>query len=277
MLPFLLNKNVGNPMAGPTFKVGNGTIDVDGPVQGGFITTYGSATGTLSTGAVNAPVIPTVNNGGVIDIDAPVQGGSILTGGTLGNLTIGGSLSGQVVTIGNMLGTVAVNGAVQGGVIATSGSIIGNVTIGGGLTGDLLAAGNIAGNVSVHGGLLSGRIAALGSILGTLTTGDIDSHSAVVSGGSISNLNAGNVNGIVAAVGSISVGKIGNTSQALLYKQNDTADQAVIDAIFSQGLLPSLSPTDLFDHGSLLDLEDLAGILANLNSLTVQNGKLVIA
>jgi hypothetical protein len=50
----------------------------------------------------------------------------------------------------------------------------------------------------------------------------------------------------------------------------------VIDAIFSQGLLSSLSPTDLFDHATSLDLENLSELLANLNSLTVKSGKLQI-
>jgi len=155
------------------------------------------------------------------------------------------------------------------------------LTINGTLTGQLVSVGNINGNVTIKGPLQSGRIASLGSILGNLAiNGGIDSQSAIVSGGSIGNktkgtgLSVGNVNGIVASVGPINVIKIGSTSQALYYKSNDTPDAAAIDAIFSQGLLSPLSFTDLFDHASLLDLENLSVILANLNSLTVKNGKL---
>ena len=118
------------------------------------------------------------------------------------------------------------------------------------------------------------------SILGNLTiSGSIDGNSAVVSGGSIGStvfgtaLNCGAVNGIVAAVGSISVGKIGTTSNALYYKQNDTQDAAVIDAVFGQGVTP-LSAADLFDQSTLGDLLNLDQILVNLDVLTVKNGHL---
>jgi hypothetical protein len=305
------NISIGGPMSGPVVSAGNnqyGNINVNDSMLGGFITTYGSVTGNINVnGPVSGPVVSGANNqNGNITINAPVQGGSITTGGLVtGNITIGGPLNGpvvsgannqngtikvvplqalqggQVVTIGNMNGTVAINGPVQGGVIATSGSINGNLTIGGPLSGQLLSVGNINGNVTINGPLQSGRIAALGSINGNLTiNGGIDSQSALVSGGSIGNsttgtgLSVGNVNGIVASVGPINVIKIGSTNTALDYKPNDAMDKAVIDAIFSQDLLSPLSSTDLFDHASLLDLENLGQILTNLNSLSVKSGKL---
>jgi hypothetical protein len=170
---------------------------------------------------------------------------------------------------------------VQGGLIATSGSINGNLTIGGPLTGQLVTVGNITGNVTV-GGLQSGRIVTHGSILGNLTiNGSIDSQSVLISGGSIGNkstgtgLTVGNVNGIVAAEGPINAIKIGSTSSALYYVPMDTVDTTVIDEVF-KGLLSPLSSTDLFDHASLLDLDNLAAILANVNSLAVVNKKLVL-
>ena len=104
-----------------------------------------------------------------------------------------------------------------------------------------------------------------------------------MSGGSIGSkasgttLSVGNIDGIVAAVGSINIGKIGSTNTALFYKQNiPAADVALVDAIFSHGLMTPLSPADLFDHASSLDLETLGVILVNLESLTVKNGKLQI-
>ncbi len=300
---------IGGPMSGPALSAESpaAVINVNGPVEGGSITTYGSATGAITVnGTVTGPTglagsiggadklarpagaapvtTPTGSagsTGGTIAVNAPVKGGSILTGGSLGNLTIGGTLSGQVVTIGNMNGIVEISGPVQNCVIATSGSINGSVTIGGPLSGgQILSEGNVNGNLVIKGLLQNGRIAALGSILGNvMITGGIDSGSALVSGGSIGGptgkLSVGNINGIVAAVGRINVGQIGSTSQALFYGQNIPAiDGAVVDSIFSQGLLPPLGPSDQFDHAAVLDLDNLALILANLESLTVKNGKL---
>ncbi len=212
--------------------------------------------------------------------------GAITTLGSVnGNITINGPMSGRIVTIGNMNGSVTINGPVQNGLIATSGSINGALVIGGSLSnGQILSADNINGNVTINGGLESGRIAALGSINGSVSiSGSIDSQSAIVAGGAIGNKTAGTglsaagtVSGILVSVGPMNVIKIGSTSKAVLYKQNDTTDAAVIDAIFSQGLLSSLSPTDLFDHATALDLENLSVLLANLNSLTVKSGKLQI-
>jgi hypothetical protein len=298
---------IGGPMSGPAVSTGNnqyGNINVNDSMMGGFITTYGSVTGDINVnGPVSGPVVSGANNqDGTITVDAPVQGGSITTGGTVtGNITIGGPLNGpvvsgannqdgtikffvplqggRVVTIGNMNGMVTIKGPVQGGVIATNGAINGNMTIGGPLSGQIVSVGNINGNVTISGGLQSGRIAALGSILGNLRiSGTIDIQSALISGGSIGGPNGklyvGNINGIVAAVGSISVGQIGSTNTALLYKQNDALDAAVIDSIFSQGVSPL--GTDLFDQTTPLDLHNLSVILANLNSLSVKNGKLLL-
>jgi hypothetical protein len=212
--------------------------------------------------------------------------GQIIVGGNLiSQVVVNGPMSGRIVTIGNMNGAVTINGPVQNGVIAANGSINGALMIGGPLSGgQILSAGNINGNVTINGGLQSGRIAALGSINGGVSiSGSIDSRSALVSGGPIGNkakgteLSVGNIDGIVAAVGSINISKIGSTNTALYYKQNiPAADATVVDAIFSQGLLSPLSPTDLFDHASALDLENLGLILVNLESLTVKNGKLQI-
>ena len=303
-------------MSGPVVSAGNnqyGTINVNGSLLGGFITTYGSVTGNITVnGPVSGPVVSASNNqNGTININAPVQGGSLITGGAdAGNITIGGPLNGpvvsgannqngtiklvvplqggQIVSVGNITGPININGAVQGGAIASSAMIMGNLTIGGPLSGQIVSVGNITGNVTIKGPLQSGRIATLGSILGNLSVGGpIDSQSAITAGGSIGNNNnangppttfsSGDIQGIVAAVGSINVGKIGKTSHALDYESNLNAsspDAAVIDAIFL-GITP-LSPADLFDQTTLLDLNNLSLILTNMNLLSVQNGKLVI-
>ncbi len=256
-------------------------------MTGGSITTSGSDIGSITVcGSINGPILSSgagCSNGGTVIVAVPLQGGSILTGGTLGNLTVGGPITGEIVSIGNMTGTINF-GALQGGLIATAGAINGNLTMNGSLTGDLVSVGNMSGNITIKGSLQNGTIASLGSILGNLTiTGSIDSQSAIVAGGAIGNKAAGTglsaagtVSGILVSVGPMNVIKIGSTSKAVLYKQNDTTDAAVIDAIFSQGLLSSLSPTDLLDHATALDLENLSVLLANLNSLTVKSGKLQI-
>ena len=113
----------------------------------------------------------------------------------------------------------------------------------------------------------------MGSIFGNLTiAGAIDSQSAIVAGGSIGGpkgkFSAGSISGIVAAVGSINIGQTGTTNTALYDEANDTLDAAVIDSIFSQGVLP-LGPSDSFDRSIALDLGNLSQILSNLNSLKV--------
>ena len=123
-------------------------------------------------------------------------------------------------------------------------------------------------NVPVKGGAI-----LTGGTLGNLTiNGGIDSQSALVSGGSIGSprgkLRVGNISGIVAAVGSISVAQIGTTNTAMFYKSNDTLDVGVIDAIFSHGVSP-LSPADLFDTSPPMHLLNFSQILTNLNSLKV--------
>ncbi len=210
--------------------------------------------------------------------------GTITTyGSVIGNITVNGTMSGRVVTIVNINGNVTINGPVQNGVIASNGSINGALVIGGPLSGgQILSAGNMNGNITIKGSLASGRIAALGSINGNLTIdGSIDSQSTLLSGGSIGSkangtaLFVGNIDGIVAAVESIDVGQIGTTNMALYYKANDALDAAEIDAIFSQGVSP-LSPTDLFDKTTPLDLANLSQILTNLSSskvVTVNNQK----
>ncbi len=84
-------------------------------------------------------------------------------------------------------------------------------------------------------------------------------------------LASSNIYGIVAAVGPISVGTIGTTSTARHFKQNDTLDQAVFGAVFSQGMMP-LDAADLFDENAVGDLLNLDQIILNLTKLRASNG-----
>jgi hypothetical protein len=204
-----------------------------------------------------------------------------------------GTLDGQVISrgdlisqiqSGNLTGLVAAQGNIGAFFTPSGGTTtrLGGVSTGA-LSGDLLALANFIGDVTINGGLVGGRIAALGSILGNLTiSGSIDSNSVLISGGSIGStvygtkLNAGNVYGIVAAVGSFNIGTIGTTNTAKYFKQNDTLDQAVIDAVFSQGVMP-LSAADIFDQNTVGDLLNLDQIILNLADLRVSNGKLSLS
>ncbi len=281
---------INGPVSGPSFVGGSSAVTLAGvgPIEGGVISTKGAMSGSIVVaGGLSGATFTGGSGGTMVNVTVPVQGAAILTGGTTaGNISVGGPLSGQIVSIGDLNGNVAVSGPVlKGGLIATSGTLNGNVTVAGPFSGNLLSVGNINGNVTIQGPMKSGRIASRRSILGNLTVnGDIDSASAIVAGGSIGGsngkLSVGNVSGIIAAVGSIKVGKIGSTSSAVFYQQNDAIDAAVIDAIFTQGILSPLSPTDLFDHSTLLDLDDLSQISTNLDSLTVivgPNNKKILA
>ena len=255
------NLTIGGTLSGRVVSTGNisGTVTIDGPLQNGVITTNGSI------------------NGAIV-IDGTFSNGQILAAGNMnGNISVKGPMErGRIVAIGNMNGNVTINGLVQNGVIATNGSINGALVIGGPLSsGQILSAGNMNGKITINGSLESGRIAALGSIDGNLRiNGSIDSQSALVSGGSIGSkargtaLFVGNIDGIVAAVGSINLSTLRTTNKALYYKANDSLDAAVIDDIFSQGVSP-FSPTDLFDKTMPLDLANLSQIVTNLNSLAV--------
>jgi hypothetical protein len=151
-------------------------------------------------------------------------------------------------------------------------------------TANSMGTANIVTPINVARGavvaLLTVAETALGSNLGKLTiNSSLDRQSAIVSGGSIgksaagTGLSVGAVTGILASVGPMRVIRIGTTSGAWLYEQNDETD-ASIDSIFSKGITP-VSPTDPFDQATPEDLLDLAKLLANLSGLSVVEGKLI--
>jgi hypothetical protein len=202
----------------------------------------------------------------------------------------GGALSGEIISRGNLIslvepsanltGLVAAQGNIGTFFTPTSGKLsrLGGITVGT-LNGQVLSLGSIIGDVTFNGGMTGGRIAALNSILGNVTIfGTIDSNSAIVTGGSIGSntygtkLNSGNILGIVAAVGPISVGTIGTTSSARYYGTNlnttDTVSAAVIDSIFAD--MGNPLAFDKFD----LDLAGLTEILQHLAGLHVVGGHL---
>jgi hypothetical protein len=244
-------------------------------------------TGALSSVPADfGRVYVTTGNKGPVITTSVVQPSGVLAGDVISR----GNLISLVEPSGNFTGVEAAQGNIgtfftpSGGALMRLGGVtVGNPGSGRTFSGDLLALGNVIGDVTVSGGLVGGRMAALGSFLGNVTIGGtIDSNSALISGGSIGStvygtkLNTGNIYGIVAAVGPINFGTIGTTSTAKYFKQNDTLDQAVIDAVFTQGVMP-LSTADVFDENTVGDLLNLDQIIINLSKLSVKNGKLSLS
>ena len=144
---------------------------------------------------------------GNLTINGPMQGGLLQVNGTISsNVQIGGPI--------NTNSAVPVGGSIGG-----SGS--NTFTINGPFSGKMIVLGNINSTLSINGPMQSGRIAVDGSILGNMTVnGPIDGGSAVAVAGSIGNghgtvLSSGDIQGIVASVGPVYLGKVGNTSKAL--------------------------------------------------------------
>jgi hypothetical protein len=231
-------------------------------------------------------VYVTTTNKGPVVTTSVVQPSGVLAGDVISR----GNLISLVEPSGNFTGVAAAQGNIGTFFTLSTGTTLrlGGVTVGNPgsnrtFSGDLLALGSFIGDVTINGSMVGGRIAAFNSILGNVTiAGTIDSNSALISGGSIGStvystkLNSGNIYGIVAAVGPINVGTIGTTNTAQYFKQNDTLDQAVIDSVFTQGVMP-LSPADVFDQNTVGDLLNLDQIILNLADLRVSNGKLSLS
>ena len=219
---------------------------------------------------------------GAITVGGSVTGASVVKPATapLGTISVAPLQGGRIVSYGD-LGSVTITGSVSGGTIAATGSIKGSLSVGttktsGSFSGDLISIGSILGNITINGSLLGGRMATQGSIDGNVVIiGVIDAQSAIISNGAIgkpkvgnvaaTTLSTGNVMGIIAAKGAITVGKIGTTNTARYNLPNDTVDTTVIDSIF-QIPAGSINP---FDFSTSLDLVNLSRMVGVLNSITV--------
>ncbi len=269
-------------------------------IFGSIIPQGGSITGTIQTTGVRTDPI----TGQTSQVPADLGRVYVNTAGTTPVLTstivrsFGSSLSGRIISRGNLLSRVVSDGGISG-VIAVQGNVGTTLTYPSGqvvrinsgsspsvlsngpFSGQMIVLGDVIGDVTLNGGMHDGRIAVQGSVLGNLTIhGSLDGDSALVAGGSIGSTTYGTTltvddnRGIVAAVGAINAGKNGS-NHAMYDQANDTPDEAVIDAIFSQGVSP-LSTSDLFDQTTPEDLVNLTQMQVNLKSLTVKNGKLVL-
>ena len=153
------------PMIAPSVSASNnaGTTTINGLLQGGTITTYGSVFGNIDiNGSMNGPTVSTGNNGADINLDGTLQGGFIITyGSVFGDITICGPMNGPTVSTGNNNTEINVNGLVQGGFITTSGSVFGNIDINGPMNGPTVRTGNnnseINVNALVQGGFITPR------------------------------------------------------------------------------------------------------------------------
>jgi hypothetical protein len=268
-----------------------GSIVANGGSISSTIQTTGLRTDPITGAISQVPAdlgriyVTTTNQGPVVttslvqSVGSGLSGRVISRGNIISQLTSGGSITGLVAAQGNLGAFFAYLSGPRAGQVVRVGGYLSS----GSLVGQLLIEGNAIGDIFSSGGMQGGHIAVRGSILGNLQiNGTIDSQSTIVSGGSIGStlygtkMNSGNTYGIVAAVGPINAGTIGTTTGARYYKQNDTLDAAVIDAVFSQGVSP-LSPADLFDQNALGDLLNLDQIILNLSDLTVRNGKLSLS
>ncbi|MHB1559304.1 MAG: beta strand repeat-containing protein, partial [Isosphaeraceae bacterium] len=277
------------------------TANVTAPsIFGSIIPQGGAITGTIQTTGIRTDPITGLTSQvpadlGRVYVDTtgrtPILTSTIVRSsghGLSGRIISRGNLLSQVVSDGGISGVIAVQGNIgttftypSGQVVRINSGSSPSVLSNGPFSGQMIVLGNIIGDVTLNGGMRDGRIAVQGSILGNLTIhGVLDLDSALVAGGSIGSTSYGttlsidNIQGIVAAVGSINAGKV-NANHALDYQANDTLDESVIDAIFSQGVSP-LSPADLLDQTTPEDLLNLTQMQVNLKSLTVKNGKLVL-
>ncbi len=233
-----------NAKGGTTSPGGSGgdVINLDGTLQGGSITTYGSVIGNISiNGPMNGPTLSGSNSGTAINVNGLVQGGFITTYGSVaGNITIGGPMNGPALSANGLGSVITVNALVAGGSITTGGSATGAISVngpvngptqsapkGGGtikvnvpLKGGSILTGGTLGNLTI-GGPLGGQVVTIGNMNGTVTiNGPIQNgvlatsgaiNGGVVVGGPLTNgqiLSAGNINGNVTIKGPLQNGRI---------------------------------------------------------------------
>ncbi len=279
------------PLGDLTYQADHGITNVTAPSIFGSILPNGPITGTVQTtgqrvdpiSGVTSPVPADLGRLFVVMTDK----GPVLTTTTM--TVKGPGLSGRLVVRGNLVSQVSSDGGISG-VVAVGGNVaetnaadknghavrLGGITSSGPISGQIVVLGTLAGDLTARGGLKGGRIAVRGDIVGNVDIeGSLDAASALVSGGKIGDaaagttLTAGDVQGILAAEGSINLGKPANTGKAAFFGGNlrstDPTDTAAVDAVFTNNHL-ALG----FDLGGL-DLGGLALILSNLNSLIVKN------
>ena len=187
------------PMTAPSISVGNsgGTINVNGLVQGGILTTYGSVFGNIViNGAMNGPTVSAGNNGAAtLNVNGTLQGGIITTyGSVFGDISIHGTMNGPTLSAGNNGTRINVNGTVQGGSITTFGSVTGNIAIGGPMNGPTVSGGmsrtllKVKGPVQggtlikIDGPVQGGSITTYGSATGSIAVGGPVNGPSVPSG-----------------------------------------------------------------------------------------------
>jgi hypothetical protein len=279
------------PLGDLTYQAYQGITNVTAPSIFGSILANGPITGTVQTTGQRVDPISGVTSTVPADLGrlfvTPTDKGPILTTTTVA--VKGPGLSGRLIVRGNLISQVSSDGGISG-VVAVGGNVaetnaqdkdghavrLGGITSSGPISGQIVVRGTMAGDLDARGGLQGGRIAVKGDIVGNVDIeGSIDAASALVCAGKIGDaafgttLTVADVQGILAAEGSINLGKSATTSKAAFFganlKTTDPTSTAAIDAIFTSSHLALA-----FDLGSL-DLGGLALILSDLTSLTVKN------
>ncbi len=282
------------PLGDVTYQAAGGITNLTAPSIFGSILPNGPITGTVQTTGQRVDPISGVTSTVPADLGrlfvTMTDKGPILTTTTV--TVKGPGLSGRLIVRGNLIGQVSSDGGISG-VVAVQGNVaetnatdknghavrLGGITSNGPISGQIVVVGTMAGDLNAHGGLKGGRIAVKGDITGNVDIdGTIDAASALVSAGKIGDaasgttLMVGDVQGILAAEGSINLGQPANTNKAAFFggnlKTTDAASTAAIDAVFTSNHL-ALG----FDLSGL-DLGGLALMLGDLRSLTDQNHRL---
>jgi hypothetical protein len=189
-----------------------------------------------------------------------------------------------------MTGTLAVGGDIGQGVVGPNGLLTrtGGVIVNAPFSGQIVAMGNVYGDLVFEKGV-TGRVAVQGQpvpgldpqrfgILGNVEiTGVMAASGAIVSGGLIGDptgntaLNGNVIQGILAAKGAITFGKVGNMSNAHIFANAQGANFAAIDGIFTD----DTTGMPLYIDTTPTGLADLALILMDLAALQVgPNGNL---
>ncbi|HEY9510108.1 MAG TPA: hypothetical protein VIV82_09635, partial [Verrucomicrobiae bacterium] len=269
-----------------------GDINVlSGPIYGTIQTTgirIDSVTGeeTIVSGDLGTTI--TNRKGKVVGVTTissglGITGQIIVRGDLISTVKAGGNFSGTIAVEGNV-GMLVYNtdGSVQanragrltrfGGI--TAGANSGQIIVLGNVFGDLNFRGTLSGRIAVHGAAVSGLDAQRFGILSNLKVRSMTATAAVISGGMIgdaagkTSIATGRAQGILAADGEITLARSSRIAATLIFENlNNTANGAVLDAIFTEGSVP-------LNFDSNGPLQGLADITTDLTNLVAADGSL---
>ncbi len=252
-----------------------------GPISSIIQTTSGDL-GELITnasGVVIGTTLITADDGGI-------SGEIISRGDLVSSIVSEGSISGVIAAQGD-LGSIARDSSgnaivdstgslTRYGTISTNGNFSGQIVALGNSFASIDVGGNWQGRMIVAGAPIAGLAAGREGILGSITINhNITGQGAIVSGGQIgdptgdspTSLSVENMNGIVAAIGSIAFGDLDRLNGSV-FMNSTGANAAAIDAI--------LATTSFDSPAGSFNLAGLESILDELADLKVKKGNLIV-